>query len=213
MTNPKKRAEKHEAARNREEALRKARKDAEEDAKWSIGVKAVNVKKERDLQKKQEAAEKKAERDALEAEEMRNISSKSHGRRSQKKTDYKLSIDNSYEKECPKTYSASNIDDALELLSLQTKGNAKIISEIDRHPERRYKSALLAYEEQRLSVLKEEHKGLRLQQYKNIIHKEFSKHPDNPMNQLTSKYNATKDELKEISEIERKRIEQRFEQK
>lgn len=106
MTNPKKRAEKQEAARNREEALRKAKKDSEEDAKWSIGVKAVNVKKERDLQKRQEAAAKKAERDALEAEEIRNISSKGRVRGSQKKTDYKLSIDDSYEKECPKTYSA-----------------------------------------------------------------------------------------------------------
>ncbi|KTW26405.1 hypothetical protein T552_02886 [Pneumocystis carinii B80] len=213
MTNPKKRAEKQEAAKNREEALRKAKKDAEEDAKWSIGVKAPNAKKERDLQKKYEAAVKKAERDALEVKETENILSKSHRSGSQKKMNHNRVINNSCENETIKTYSASNIDDALELLSLQTKGNTKIMSEIDRHPERRYKSALLAYEEQRLRVLKEEHKGLRLQQYKDIIHKEFSKHPDNPMNQLTSKYNATKEELKEISEAERKRIEQRFEQK
>lgn len=213
MTNPKKRAEKQEAARSRQEAIQKAKRDAEEDAKWSIGAKPSNSKKERDLQKKQEIAAKKAERIALEEKEMINISSKGSGSRSHKKTEYKSSIDDFFEKEKPKTYSASNIDDALELLSIQTKGNAKIISEIDRHPERRFKAALQTYEERRLPILREEHKGLRLAQYKEIIYKEFAKHPDNPMNQLTSKYNATKQELQEIVELEKKRIEERFEQK
>ncbi|KAG4304186.1 hypothetical protein PORY_002367 [Pneumocystis oryctolagi] len=209
MPDPKKRAEKKEAAKSREEASLKAKRDAEEDAKWSVGVK-TNLKKERQMQKKQEDAAKKAERNALEAEELRNISSKGNARGSQKKMN-KSVINDFHEK--PKTYSASNIDDALELLSLQNKGNTKIMSEIDRHPERRFKSALDAYEEYRLPQLKEEHKGLRLQQYKELIYKEFAKHPDNPMNQLTCKYNATKEELKEIAEAERKRIEQRYEQK
>ncbi|KTW30460.1 uncharacterized protein T551_01743 [Pneumocystis jirovecii RU7] len=211
MTNPKKRAEKKEAARSREEAAQKEKRDAEEDAKWSVGTKASNLKKEREIQKRQEGAAKKAERNALEADELRNISLKNVSRGSSKKADHKSTIDNLFEKS--KTYSASNIDDALELLSLQTKGNEKLISEIDKHPERRFKAALSAYEEYRLPQLKEEHKGLRLQQYKELIYKEFAKHPDNPMNQLTSKYNATKEELKEIAEMEKKRLEQRFEQK
>ncbi|KAG5519580.1 hypothetical protein PMAC_001735 [Pneumocystis sp. 'macacae'] len=210
MTNPKKRAEKKEAAKSREEVAQKAKKDAEEDAKWSVGTKASNLRKEREIQKKQEGAAKKAERNALEADELRNISSKGAIRGSLKKMDHKSTIDNLFEK--PKTYSASNIDDALELLSLQVKGNEKLISEIDRHPERRFKAALSAYEEYRLPLLKEEHKGLRLQQYKELIYKEFAKHPDNPKNQLTSKYNATKEELKDIAEAEKRRLEQCFEQ-
>jgi hypothetical protein len=73
---------------------------------------------------------------------------------------------------------ASNIEDALDALSLTTGGEAedrKAASGIDRHPERRQKAALAAYEDKRLPELKQEHPGLRLQQYKDLIYKEFQK--------------------------------------
>ena len=73
---------------------------------------------------------------------------------------------------------ASNIDDALDALSLTTGGEAedrKAVAGIDRHPERRQKAALAAYEDKRLPELKQEHPGLRLQQYKDLIYKEFQK--------------------------------------
>lgn len=73
---------------------------------------------------------------------------------------------------------ASNIDDALDALTLTTGGEAedrKAVAGIDRHPERRQKAALAAFEDKRLPELKKEHPGLRLQQYKDLIYKEFQK--------------------------------------
>ena len=74
--------------------------------------------------------------------------------------------------------SASNIDDALDALSLTRDGQGeerKAVAGIDRHPERRQKAALAAFEDKRLPELKSEHPGLRLQQYKDLIYKEFQK--------------------------------------
>ena len=73
---------------------------------------------------------------------------------------------------------ASNIDDALDALSLTVAGEGedrKTLAGIDRHPERRQKAALAAFEEKRLPELRNEHPGLRLQQYKDLIYKEFQK--------------------------------------
>lgn len=73
---------------------------------------------------------------------------------------------------------ATNIDDALDALSLTQGGEGeerKALAGIDRHPERRQKAALAAFEDRRLPELREEHPGLRLQQYKDIIYKEFQK--------------------------------------
>jgi Coiled-coil domain-containing protein 124 /Oxs1 len=73
---------------------------------------------------------------------------------------------------------ASNIDDALDALSLTTGGEVedrKAVAGIDRHPERRQKAALAAFEDKRLPELRKEHPGLRLQQYKDLIYKEFQK--------------------------------------
>jgi len=75
---------------------------------------------------------------------------------------------------------ASNIDDALDALSLTQGGEGeerKALMGIDRHPERRQKAALAAFEDRRLPELRKEHPGLRLQQYKDIIYKEFQKAP------------------------------------
>jgi hypothetical protein len=73
---------------------------------------------------------------------------------------------------------ASNIDDALDALSLTQGGEGeerKALAGIDRHPERRQKAALAAFEDRRLPELRKEHPGLRLQQYKDLIYKEFQK--------------------------------------
>ena len=73
---------------------------------------------------------------------------------------------------------ASNIDDALDALSLTRDGQGeerRAVAGIDRHPERRQKAALAAFEDRRLPELKKEHPGLRLQQYKDLIFKEFQK--------------------------------------
>lgn len=73
---------------------------------------------------------------------------------------------------------ATNIDDALDALNLATGGEGeerKAVAGIDRHPERRQKAALAAFEDKRLPELRKEHPGLRLQQYKDLIFKEFQK--------------------------------------
>lgn len=103
------------------------------------------------------------------------------------------------------TLSATGIDNALDALSLDANSSEKI----DRHPERRFKAAYAAYEERRLDEMKDE-KGLRRNQKVDQIRKEFEKHPDNPFNQVAASYNATKDELAQLRESEKTKIESRL---
>jgi len=94
-----------------------------------------------------------------------------------KKTVKKGGLDELFVSSAP-GLSASNIDDALDALSLTRDGQGeerKAVAGIDRHPERRQKAALAAFEDKRLPELKSEHPGLRLQQYKDLIYKEFQK--------------------------------------
>ncbi|CBJ27466.1 conserved unknown protein [Ectocarpus siliculosus] len=71
---------------------------------------------------------------------------------------------------------ASGIDAAIGSLSLEGAGPA------ERHPEKRLKAALAAYEERELPALKEEKPGLKLRQYKQMIFEQFQKSPENPVN-------------------------------
>lgn len=52
--------------------------------------------------------------------------------------------------------------------------------------------------------------GLRLDQRKTRIRKEFDKHPDNPFNQVTAAYNATRDDIANIKQAEKDKIEKRL---
>ncbi|KDQ18680.1 hypothetical protein BOTBODRAFT_103986 [Botryobasidium botryosum FD-172 SS1] len=99
----------------------------------------------------------------------------------------------------PESFSATGIDDALELLSIVGAKTDKAsvgqaAAGIEQHPERRYKAAFEAYQERELPKLKVEHPGLRLNQYKELLHKKFLKSPDNPFNQTTVSYDASKQE-------------------
>lgn len=111
--------------------------------------------------------------------------------------------------DAPKTISASGIDNALDALSLTTGGDNE---KIDKHPERRYPAAYAKYEAQRLDEMKKDGSGvgLRLDQRKTRIRKEFEKHPDNPFNQVSAAYNATRDEIAQIRAQEKAKIEQRL---
>ncbi|WVQ63380.1 hypothetical protein V866_005376 [Kwoniella sp. B9012] len=87
--------------------------------------------------------------------------------------------------------------EAMELVNQKTDKAAlgsKAAISIDAHPERRFKAAFEAYYERELPILKEEHKGLRLNQMRDILFKQFQKSPENPFNQAKIAYNATKDE-------------------
>lgn len=109
------------------------------------------------------------------------------------------------------TLNATGIDNALDALSITTGSTTKI----DKHPERRFKAAYAAYEERRLKEMDADGsgQGLRQNQKKEKIRKEFEKHEDNPFNQITASYDASKDELKQIKQMEKAKIESRLAQK
>ncbi|KAA8914496.1 hypothetical protein FN846DRAFT_561398 [Sphaerosporella brunnea] len=179
--------------------VEKAKKEAAEAAEWAKGSKS-NDKKEAEEAKKRAAAEKKAEKERLLAEEEASLPSKAKGGKQATK---RGGIDSALD-----AINASGIDDALDALTLTSDG--KVVT-IDRHPERRYKAAYAAYKDRRLPEVKEEHKGLRLNQMIELIKKEFDKHPDNPFNQTgVVAHNATKEDVDKRRQEEKQRIENRL---
>lgn len=103
---------------------------------------------------------------------------------------------------------ATGIDNALDALSLTNDSAAKI----DKHPERRFKAAFAAYEVRRLDEMDKDGsgQGLRQNQKRDKIRKEFEKSEDNPFNQVRAAYDASKEDIKEIREAEKSKIEQRL---
>lgn len=55
-----------------------------------------------------------------------------------------------------------------------------------------------------------EEKGLRRQQKIELIRKEFEKHPDNPFNQVSARYNATREEVQDLKDSVRDETEKRL---
>jgi hypothetical protein len=142
--------------------------------------------REAEAAKKAEHARKKAEKDAILAEE---------DGESKKAT----------------ALNATGIDNALDALSLTADTGTKI----DRHPERRFKAAFAAYEERRLQEMETDGsgQGLRQNQKREKIRKEFEKSEENPFNQASAAYDASKEELKELREAEKRKIELRLAEK
>ena len=68
----------------------------------------------------------------------------------------------------------------------------------------------MAYEARRMPELEEEMKGLRRQQRIDVIRKEFEKSPENPFNQVSVGFDASKDEVREVREKEREKVEKRL---
>ncbi|KAL2153240.1 hypothetical protein VTH82DRAFT_4395 [Thermothelomyces myriococcoides] len=203
-------ARKAAAAAAKEEAAR-AKQEALEAAEWEKGAKK-NDKKEAEAAKRAEKARKKAERDALLAEEEKNTPGRSAPKNA--KTAVKKSkgldlsqLDDDGGKSLP-ALNASGIDDALDALSLTSKADTKI----DRHPERRYKAAYAAFEARRLAEMEADGSGagLRLNQKKERIKKEFERSEENPFNKPSVRYDASKEELAQRQEEERRKIEARL---
>jgi hypothetical protein len=158
-------------------------------------------------EKQAEAARKKAEKDALLKEEEASLPSKPGKKPPVKKArGLDLSgLDGPSSKNVLSALNATGIDDALDALDL-TKGNN---DKIDRHPERRFKAAYTAFETRRLDEMASE-KGLRRQQKIDQIRKEFEKHPDNPFNQVQGTYNMSKEEMAELRDAEKQKLENRL---
>lgn len=164
-------------------------------------------------QKKQDAARKKAEKEALLAEEEKDArATPKTSKTAVKKTkglDLSQLDDPSESSSQPKNaaLNATGIDNALDALSLTSNNPSE---KVDRHPERRYKAAYAAYEARRLPELEEEQKGLRRQQRIDAIRKEFERSPENPFNQANAKFDSTREEIKDIKEKEREKTESRL---
>ncbi|KAJ6630237.1 hypothetical protein B0H10DRAFT_1983741 [Mycena sp. CBHHK59/15] len=118
----------------------------------------------------------------------------------------------------PESYSATGIDNALDLLDVVTAKMDKAsvgqqAAGIERHPERRFKAAFEAYQERELPIARKEHPGLRLQQYKDMLFKQFQKSPENPFNQTVVDYDATKEQKVEALKQKQALVEQRLREK
>ncbi|KAJ7184504.1 DUF1014-domain-containing protein [Mycena filopes] len=118
----------------------------------------------------------------------------------------------------PESFSATGIDNALDLLEVVTAKMDKAsvgqqAAGIERHPERRFKAAFEAYQERELPIARKEHPGLRLQQYKDLLFKQFQKAPENPFNQTVVDYDATKEEKVEALKVKKAQVEQRLREK
>nr|SVE70182.1 EOG090X0J63 [Eubosmina coregoni] len=72
---------------------------------------------------------------------------------------------------------ASSVDEAIEALRLKEQS-----SEIDRNPEKRMKAAYTAFESKYLPQLRQENPNMRLSQIKQMLHKDWLKSPENPLN-------------------------------
>lgn len=196
-----------------------ARAEADEAARWddpSGGRGKTAAEKKAD--KAAEAARKAEEKKRLEAEDdastpaAKPSAAKGKGgiKKSALKSGGPTGIDSAIA-----SFSASNLDDALDAMSLVNERGDKAskgaaAGQIERHPERRFKAAFEAYKERELPIIKEEHKGLRLQQYHDLLYKQFQKHPDNPFNQLTVAYDASKDDKLAALESKRSQTEKRL---
>lgn len=201
-------------ARKAEAAAQKAaaedlKKEAAEDEQWQKGSKS-NAKKEAEAAKKAEQAKKKAEKDALMKEEEADIGGRAEPKKSKTPAKKSRGLDLSQlDDDNPGSLNASGIDNALDALSLTTGGDD---SKIDKHPERRFAAAFAKYEERRLQEMKQDGSGtgLRLDQRKQRIRKEFDKSPENPFNQVTAAYNASRADLTDIKVQEKDKIEKRL---
>lgn len=160
------------------------------------------------------ALAKKAEKDALLAEEEKNArAAPKNSKTAVKKTNAPTrsldlsQLDAPSDSKAP-TLNATGIDNALDALSLTTTPASA--QTIDRHPERRFKAAYAAFEARRLPELEVEMKGLRRNQRVEVCRKEFEKSEENPFNQVSAHFDATKEELAELKQGIREGVEKRL---
>ena len=213
-------ARKAEAAQSKKDASAQ-QAAAADDAEWSKGAKP-NAKKEDAAAKKADAARKKAEREAqLAAEEGEARAAPKNakgaaGKKAGKAPAPKRGLDlgqlddddgsGSGAGKAQPALAATGIDNALDALSLATKGEGSNAA-VDRHPERRFKAAYAQFEQRRLPEIEVENPGLRRNQRVEMCRKEFEKSDENPFNQVTAQWNASRDEVRATKAGERERLE------
>ncbi|QDS73054.1 hypothetical protein FKW77_009611 [Venturia effusa] len=199
------------AAEEEKKSAKNKQAEQAEAEEWGKGAKD-NSKKDAAAAKAAEAERKRAEKKALEEAELATLPSKPKvSKRPSKpppgpKKGLNLDqLDGEPTNTKGAALNATGIDNALDALDLTSNSQ----DSVDRHPERRFKAAYTAYEEKRLEEMKDE-KGLRRNQKIAEIRKEFEKHPDNPFNQVSGRYDMTKEELREVAAAEKKKTEARL---
>jgi len=215
------RAKKAENEANKRAAAAEAKERAEA-VKWVEGEKPTKAKDEREVKRKAELARKAANQKLLAEEEASASAKKASPKPGAKKAGSKpagpgaiaadgqvalapaasaesSSKDGGSEPQALESFSATGIDNALDLAEVITAKMDKAsignqAATIEKHPERRFKAAYNAYVERELPIIRAEQPGLRLQQYKDLLFKQFQKSPENPFNQVTVEYNAKSEE-------------------
>eukprot|EP00092_Neocalanus_flemingeri_P014687 GFUD01015849.1.p1 GENE.GFUD01015849.1~~GFUD01015849.1.p1 ORF type:complete len:227 (-),score=93.17 GFUD01015849.1:79-759(-) len=186
----------------------KAAKDAAtEDAKWADNDKGLAKKQGRkeDAEKKRlEALAKKKEREDMLAQETAGISVKQAKVTPMKITQAQIREEQAKREEAAKGKAvakpepvthlttplpeninrvdvegaeARNVTEAIQVLSINANSPS-----VDKHPEKRMKAAFEEFEKKRLPELKAENGNMRLSQLKQMLRKEWQKHPENPLN-------------------------------
>lgn len=198
-------------ARARKDEKKQEEKDkkqkAEEDAFWEDNDKMVLKKQSRQQQREQSAAEKAAHKASLKAAYDEDMAAAASVTTSAKNVQAKLTraemqrrLDEEARKEVEAREAAAQTSTHLEepltenLNRLQMEDSARSVGEAiqvlsdkpvkqDKHPEKRLQAAYKAFEDRMMPQVKEENKNMRLSQWKQIIWKEWTKSPENPLNQ------------------------------
>ncbi|CAI2177990.1 17152_t:CDS:2, partial [Funneliformis geosporum] len=186
---------------------KQAEKDQKETEEWSVGAKDASKKEAQRLKKEAQLAKKNEAARLLEQEEKELSQIKPLLKPTKKSGEDVLEQESTERREIP-VYTASNIDDALDLLAIATETSSSpgvgktglsnsvpmSAANIERHPERRFKAAFRAYEEREILKLKEDNPGLQ-----------------NPFNQSNVlRHNASKEESDKMIEAARQDIENRL---
>jgi len=182
---------------------------AEEDAAWRDDDKMVLKKQSRMQQREASAAEKAAHKASLKAAYDEDMAAAASVTTSVKNAPAKLTraeMQRRLEEArreaeargggAAATPATTHLDEPLveNLNRLQVEESARSVGEAihvlagksakeDKHPEKRLQAAYKAFEERMMPTVKEENKNMRLSQWKQIIWKEWTKSPENPINQ------------------------------
>lgn len=174
--------------------------------RWTALLTSLFIHREAADAKAAEAARKKAERDALLAEENASLPSRPGPKNAKTAVKKTKGLDLSSLDEALPALNASGIDNAMDAFEVLDASSSTI--KIDRRPEKRTKAAFAVFKERREKELKAE--GKNHSQRKDALAEEWKKHPDNPKNQVHAEYNSTKQELKQIVADENAKIENRL---